>query len=552
MALKQKIASWLMKGTKLADTASPAKSAKFSFVSGKRSRLSGSWRGGTNINTDIRNYKKNVNDIADEAIKNDNLAHGFMLNRRSKIVGSKGFILNVQSKKEDGTLDDEANQEIENKFKEWSKKEYCTVTGMQTFWQFQIMSNIMFKKTGESIIRFIENPAINKFGFALQPLHSDDLDHTFNTTLSNGNDVIMGVEVDKWAAPVAYWFKERNLWGAQQNKLLKRIPAYEINVIYDPIDIKQRRGISDYNQSIGALNNLADWKGALLRKAKSRSNNLAWLYKTDEEAQDFTATDGDASSTHTKEDGTTEELPIWDEEEAMYRFAPDGYKVQDMDTNFPSDAHESFDKTTKRDIATGLGETYFGLFNDLSDANFSSMREGKNNATDNYTIEQQITIDGQLTTIYERWLKNALLNGALNLEYANIDKYKEHFWQPRTYPWVDPWKDFQTVKGEYDLGVKTKTQICRERYGKDYRDVLKELAQELQYEKEIEDQYGIKFNSGVAAAPPPVDNTDGNQDGNNNNGNNNNGNNANGNSNNNNSGKKQNQNNGKAKLNFLN
>lgn len=516
MTIKNKIVSWLMKGTKMAEDARPAKSAKLSYVSGQRKRTSGSWRGGTNINTDIRNYKKNVNDIAEEAIKNDNLARGFMLRRRAKIVGPKGFILNVQSKKDDKSFDDDANQEIENKFKEWSKKEYCTVTGLHTFWQFQVMSHIMLKKTGESIVRFIENPAINKFGFALQMLHSDDLDHTFNTTLANGNDVVLGVELNKWGAPEAYWFKERNLWGAPQNKQLKRIPAYEINHIYDAIDIKQRRGISDYNTSIGPLNNLSDWKGSILRKAKSRSNNLAWLYKTSEEAPDYTATDGDATISHTKEDGTVEELPIWDEEEAMYRFAPEGYKVEDMDTTFPSDAHEAFDKTTKRDIATGFGESYFGLFNDLTDANFSSMREGKNNEQDNYQIEQQIIIDGQLTTIYERWLKNALLNGAIQLDYANIEKYKEHFWQPRTYPWVDPWKDFQTVKGEIELGTKTLTQAVREKSGRDFRDVLKERAQELKMIKDIEKEYDVKlnFNSAATEPAPPVDNTDNNQDGN--------------------------------------
>ena len=127
---------------------------------------------------------------------------------------------------------------------------------------------------------------------------------------------------------------------------------------------------------------------------------------------------------------------------------------------------------------TGKGESYNSLANDLENVKYSSMRSGKLDEQQNYKIEQKTLVDIAYTEIAERFIKNAVLNGAVKLDYGNIDNLTLHEWQPRTYPWVDPMKDVQAALLEINSGLKSRGDVIKERYGKDIKDVRAKIKKE--------------------------------------------------------------------------
>src|SRR3984885_8109547 len=98
------------------------------------------------------------------------------------------------------------NDKISDAFTEWSKKENCTVDGRLSFRGVQAVALKNTATDGEIFIRKVRGFRGNKFRYALQLIDSDQCDHLYSVPPSkNGNEIRLGIEVDSWGKPVAYW-----------------------------------------------------------------------------------------------------------------------------------------------------------------------------------------------------------------------------------------------------------------------------------------------------------------------------------------------------------
>ena len=88
---------------------------------------------------------------------------------------------------------------------------------------------------GEVLIQVLPN-AKNDFGFAINVIDIDYLDEEKNETLPNGNEIRMGVEMDKNRKPVAYHVFTHHPYdynfSASLRRETKRISAENIIHIY--------------------------------------------------------------------------------------------------------------------------------------------------------------------------------------------------------------------------------------------------------------------------------------------------------------------------------
>src|SRR5690606_9806993 len=89
------------------------------------------------------------------------------------------------------------------------------------------------------------------------------------------------------------------------------------------------------------------------------------------------------------------EIPM-EAEPGTFGRLPVGYSVEEWDPNHPNTAFAEFDKAVLRSIAAGLDVSYNSLAADLSDANYSSRREGKLDERSVWAGLQQWMIDGLL------------------------------------------------------------------------------------------------------------------------------------------------------------
>uniref|UniRef100_A0A6H1ZMX2 Putative portal protein n=1 Tax=viral metagenome TaxID=1070528 RepID=A0A6H1ZMX2_9ZZZZ len=459
------------------------------YAAAKRTRVFNWGTGFASVNKAVRLGIKVVRERARELYKNNSYAKGYRNIDRVNVVGPHGFLLQNKAKTTTGELDEDINTEIEEKFVEWSKKEFCTMSGTMSFVRVQWLVEEQLKRDGEILIRKIKGRGVNKFGFSLEILEPDDLDHEYNKDLGDGRVIIMGIEFDEWKKPQAYYIKKRSLlsedeyWNHDERDLIK-IPASDIIHGFDTSHPKQARGVSELSAAIMDLKNVDGWEESSLINARWAALNMGFLVKKRIEGEEFAGESEEGGNPVVEfEDGTIQELPY-------------GTEFQDYKRQYPHEQHEPFLRAMGRKIATGLGVDYNTLFNDLSSVNYSSMRSGKLSSQDIFMLSQKLLTEILLEPVYEEWLRWSLLMGVIRkadgrpLSYGELDRVNKPHFQPRRWAWVDPLKDVAAASMAIDKGLSTITYELAKQ-GIDFNDFVKIRKREL----EILKQNGLTVNT---------------------------------------------------------
>ena len=451
------------------------------YNAGLISRFTSGWSTtASQIDRDVKAGLVPVRTRARSLARNNPYVVGYLLRKKANIVGPEGFNFQWKVKAASGNIDEDANKLIEEKFKKWMRKENCTMRGIWSFIIIQQLIVAQWKRDGEFIVRMIKGPAAgNPFGFSLDLLETDDIDETYNASIGN-NIVKMGVELDQWRRPVAFWLKKKKLqddlsYSEHVGRERIRVLASEIIFGFDPEHPKQTRAVSPLAQVMLPLYMGQDWEDASLTNAQWSARLLGFYEKKRIEGDAFTGdeSDTDGSVTHEFEKGSIEELPF-------------GYEFQSPNRQFPDDQHAPFLKSILRKVATGMGLSYNALANDLEGVNFSSMRHGLNEERDTYKLDQVVFREMFLITVVEEWLKWALLAGALKpYAPADYERLNEPDIRGRRWGYIDPVKDVTSNKIAVEEGFKTRKDVIEE-YGGNKDDIDAELEKDLEIKKELE------------------------------------------------------------------
>jgi lambda family phage portal protein len=452
------------------------------------SRLTTDWKpASVSADYDVYAALRTLRGRARDLCQNNDYAKKYLLLARMNICGPNGFKFQADVREDGGTSDLQANKKIEEAWADWSKMTNCTVTGLHSLRQVQDLAVRHLVRDGEFVARCIRGKQY-KYGFALQILEPDLLNETVNTTLDNGNVIVMGVEFDAVRRPVAYYFaKPVSSAIAYQLTFIReheRVPAADVFHVYDADRCMQSRGVSWYAASMYRLRMLTGYEDATLSKARAAATTGGFF--TSETGAEYTGPEQDPDGNQI--------MPL---EPGEWVTLPAGVKATSIDPNFPSTSHEPFIKGTLRGIASGLGVAYSSLANDLADVNYSSIRAGIVEERDVWRYNQGIIVERFLAPLYERWLESALLSGNLNLPFSKFDKFNRPVFTGRRWAWVDPLNDVQAEVAQVDAGFKTRTEIIAER-GENIEDVYRELSEE----KKLAAKYGLKNLNGVEENGP--------------------------------------------------
>lgn len=415
--------------------------------------------------------------------QNNPYARAAIMRNRTNVTGPEGFTFKWRSKNSDGTLNKPANEIIEAGFKQWSKKQNCTMRGMFPFVVVQHLIDQQMERDGEFIVRIIKGrSAGNKFGFSLDMLEVDDIDERYNAELSNGNIVKMGIELNKWRKPVAYWIRKAPLsselsyidnYGTDH----ERVPAENIIYGFDPEHPKQTRAVSPMAAAMMSLHMIDGWEQASIINARANAQTMGFLERKradiDSLADIYKVNEDDEVISEFK-DGQIEELPF-------------GYEFKDWQRQYPHAQHAPFLKSMLRKVATALGVSYNGLANDLEGVNFSSMRSGLNEEREQWKLKQMLRRELFLMDVAEQWLEMALLSGALRpLSAADYEQYNVPVITGRKWPYIDPTKDAAANKIATEMGWKSRKDIIEEMGGnKD------EVDAEIEEDSEFSAKHGL-------------------------------------------------------------
>ncbi len=439
----------------------------------------------------MRRMRNRARDLA----RNDDYTRRFLHLAKTNIVGHRGIQFRAK------TVDYVKNKEIlsvydnavlNRAFSAWSKPGSCTVDRRMSFRDVQDMLVECWLVDGEFIARKIRGYD-NEYGFALQPIDADRLDEQLNRQRSaTQNEIRMGVEIDQWNAPVAYWFIDGdappNSMGYYRHAHT-RIPAAEIEHVYQMERPGQTRGVT-YLAPIALRKKMLDgFMNAVVVGSRVAASQMGFfIANPDNPRPEETGEEEnpDGSIKRNAEPGMLEELPPW-----ISDFKP-------FDPGYPPANFDEFCKSIVRGISSGLGISYIAGANDLQGVSYSAGRIAMLADQDLWRTMQTFVIEHFCELIYPDWLVMAITVQAVSLPMSKLAKFKAHTWRPRGWEWTDPDKQGKAAARDIDYGIQSRRMIAEQR-GIDIDEVFRELAEERKKMEEL----GIPIVSGTSVANEP-------------------------------------------------
>ena len=466
------------------DRAEKAKESARMYAGAQFNRLTADWSAlNTSGDSEILTSLRALRGRARQLVRDNETAKNAVRIVQTNVVGS-GIGLQALVTSANGKLIGKVNDQIESAWDDWTDKKICHTAGRLSFADIERLIVGQLVEAGEVLIRKVKQPFGNsKIPFALEIIESDRLMDQWQTARApNGNMIRMGVEIDEWSRPVAYWLYpthpgDYQFQSFQPSKFI-RLPADEIIHLYIIDRQPQTRGISWFHSTLMRLNDMAGYAEAEIVAARASANIVGFIKAPEPMA-------GDAVSSNQR---------IIDSEPGTFKQLMPGEDFVGFNPSRPNAALEPFMRFMLRSVAAGIGVSYESLSRDYSQSNYSSSRLALLDDRSLWRILQGWLIRNFRTEIHKEWLEAAVLSGEVKINdfYINRKKYEKVRFKPRGWSWIDPTKEVNAYRLAVRAGFTTVSDVIADTAGgMDAEDVFKSRAQEL----ELMEELGLVFDS---------------------------------------------------------
>ncbi len=441
------------------------------YDAGNFDRPNQNWRASNQSGDATDRYSRDgVKARARDLERNSDIMNSVIGAFKRNVVGG-GF--QVQAKTEETDL----NKAIEKAWKRWCKKQNCDVTGRQSLNQMIRMA--VGRKKVDGGILFVKRYTKDGFvPFKLQMIETDELDNGTVWPKHTGNKVVGGIEYNGWNRPVGYFIRQYDIDGYGQKEPVW-IDAKDVIFYFTIRRPTQLREMSDMAQTIPRIRDITEFMTAVSVKERIEACLAIFIKKGLPVTglgsgklgrfggqEDRVSYDGKLLSP-----GMIKELNVGDEIQVVN---PTG---QGADAT-------SFTKLQQRLVGAGQGISYEATSRDMSEATYSSARQGMIEDDLTYGEEKELLLE-VLDEIYETFIISAVLCGALSIPrfWEEKERYLAHEWTQEPRPWIDPQKESNADSVALRTGQKTYKQIAAEN-GRDWRDQIDDMAEVLEYGRE--------------------------------------------------------------------
>jgi len=455
--------------------------AKRAYAAAQNNRLTSDWISqATSADSEIRGSIRMLRNRARQLVRDSDFAKAALRAVRNNVVGT-GIKLQAQVQMQrGGRLADEMNRRIEDEWARWTVAKRCHCAGKLTWADIQRLSITSVMESGEVFIRFVKQPfGGSKVPLGLEIIESDLLDDDYSGIEKNGNEVRMGVEIDKWGRPVAYHFFDYHpgdyqfAYASKATKRRVRIPAEDVLHLFIAERPGQTRGVSAFASAIMRLRNLSGYEESEIVAARASSSMMAFVKTPDQELF---------------EDGTFDQDSVLDFSPGSIRRLAPGEEMQFFTPNRPDDSFTPFVQQMLRAVAAGVGCSYTQVSSDFSQSNYSSSRLELLETRAHYKTLQQYLIDALCQEVYCKWMEMAVLAGVLEMPGfdSDPDRYETAKWIAPAAQFVDPQKEAAAYKDMIRSGIMTLSQVIA-LHGGDFDEQMRQRQHELA----VADEFGI-------------------------------------------------------------
>lgn len=474
--LRNSLAKWI------APSAEPVRRGSRMYAGAKVDRLMDGWiAGSTSADSEIFASLRTLRNRARALERDNDYAKQVVRLFKNNVVG-QGIRMQAQVKmRRGGKMDDDTNDKLEAAFARWCRKETCSTSGRYSFTEIQQLVAASLPTSGEIMLRKVRRAfGGGRAPFALEAIEADQVVDNYNVArTTNGNAIKMGVELDEWARPIAYWMYPRHpgdyqfAGGPTPTNRYLRVPAEDIIHLYVKSDRPvMTRGVPGFHTALRRLNNMGGYEEAEIVAARASACIMGFIESADE---DPLAVDG-------VENGER----VTDMSAGEIRELSPGEKFQGFTPNRPNTGMEPFMRFMLRGMAAGVGVSYESVSRDYSQSNYSSSRLALQDDRDNWRVLQDWLIADLCQHVYEEWLDAAVLAGdvALPTYESNPEPYRDVLWMPRGWGYIDPLKEVLADKAAVRSGFTSLSKVAADR-GQDYEDILRQRKREVDLTEEL-------------------------------------------------------------------
>lgn len=482
----------------------------FGFQGANVTRLNNDWwRSPQSADSEMRYALRNLRFRCRELERNNDWMRKLLHLFEDNVVGSTGIQLQMKiydmvkdpaTKEMVRKLDSRSCEIIESAWREQCSPANYTVTRDMSAIRSDRLIIRSIVRDGDILLRKIRGYS-NRFRYAIQILEADYLDDFYSDmrTLPNGNQVRMGVEVDAWKCPAAYWVLTQHPgdfnygWDAQRGRF--RLPAEECIHPFVRERPEQSRGYPWPVASMNRLNMFGGYEEAEVVAARLAACKGGFYEHDRPQVGEF------GGGYQGQTDGQSWQ-PLQEMQPGQYEDLPMGTKFKPNDPQHPHSNFPAFSKQQLRAVASSCGVSYNSLASDLENVNFSSIRAGLLDERETYKGTQNFYIETSKNPYFEDWLEWVLLGemlpGLPKLSAANIEYLNQKVWRGRRWDWVDPLKDINAAVTAIEAGLETRSENISDRGG-DFEEIMDELA----YEKDVIEDKGLDFASAQPSTQKP-------------------------------------------------
>jgi lambda family phage portal protein len=490
---RQRLASWLVGN-------GPRRAARL-YGGARNTRTTGSF-GGSASSADAELHSSlNVLRSRSRQMVRDSAyakrAKGLIVNN---VIGT-GVGLQCQVMTTRGDMAKGVNDSIEWAWQYWGAADSCHTGGQLAFGDLEraLMGEVF--EAGEVLVRLhLRAVGDSRVPLSLELIEAErlagDIDAGGMTT--PGNELRMGIEVDAYQRPVAYFIRSRH--GADirtridsATDAVERVPAEQILHLKLTTRWPQTRGEPWMHAVLRKIDDINEYTQHEITAARASAAYFATI-TTPEPANGL--------SDEEDEDGRQ----IMNIDPLTIQELRPGESLDFHAPNRPNSAFAEFMRAMLREVAAGVGTSYEGLSRDYSQSNYSSSRLSLLDDRDGYKALQQWWVRSFRRPLHRVWLQQAVLARAITAlpveAYAtDRQRYEAALFKCRGWSWVDPTKEVNAYKEAIKAGLTTLTDvIAATADGRDIEDVIATRRREL----DMLSAAGIDVDTTVKEPAPPM------------------------------------------------
>lgn len=469
---------------------------------------------------DLLFEKPRLDARARDLTRNDGYIAGGAMVHKDSIVGEE-YRLNAKPSslllfgRRDETWDDEASEEIEQKFRMYAESPMCWPDAQRVNTLTDIVRLAIGQHVagGEVLASAEWEDDGRPFASNIQMIDPDRLS-TPNTVAIFDWRIRAGVERNKKGAPIAYHIRNAHPsdgWNRGASlmtwKRVKRFNAWgrqQILHIYETLRPDQTRGIASMVTALGEMRMLKHFRKTELQRAIIAATYAANI-ETDfpaEAAMQMGAGQG-SEATYV---GVMQEIMAAQAEFQKHAsnihmegakipiFMPNTkLRIQNPGATSPTGA--DFEASMLRYIATALGVSYEELSRDYTKTNYSSARASIGKSLQGMRPRKRLVADGVANFVYRLWMEEALNYGDLQCfkrrgvpsfyDSQNADIFCRAEWIGAGAGQIDPLKETQAAILKIKNSLSTQEAEIARMHGGDWRDVKRQIARERKMDADL-------------------------------------------------------------------